>query len=112
MPRRKHSKNVNGDDPVIQEIISLRLMGYKWTAIGRYLNLHHSAIIYFYKKWCNLPSKTTRHEEINKGKIKDKIIYIKYQPKVQVKQVNKYDYLLNEPINPGKNYEEYLGKTH
>lgn len=95
-PRLWRRQDTTEGSLYLKRILQLHNAGWPSTKIGKKEGKDHSTILYHLRKLGVTPR--------GRG----------YCPPVQVSNLNfvgqnqKYDYLLNEPINPGKSYREYL----
>ncbi len=96
--RKKAHRYTRDDYVFVYQMLLLRSQGTTYPAIGRMFNKHHSTIIY----WCQrfkvdtgtpVPSPEELDWKINKKEAPNKF---------------KYRDILEEHINPGKSYAEYI----
>lgn len=87
----------------IKQMVELRIAGWGYTQLGRHFNKDHSTIMYHCRRIKVEPNVELTLEQI--AKINALPIRI---PKNEQKKTYKYDYLLDEPINRGKSYKQYL----
>lgn len=105
-------ENTKGDSPYLLEIKRLYNEGLSTLTIGRILNKDHTTILHHLRKF-----------GIVKGTKRVIVRKIRFQPIRIPRPVNtpppsppppppqkraKYDDLFDEPVNPGKSYEQYL----
>ena len=96
--RKKAYRYTKDDYVFVYQMLLLRSKGTTYPEIGRMFNKHHSTIIY----WCKrfdvdtgkaVPSPEELDWKINKKETPNKFKYI---------------HILEEHINPGRNYADYL----
>jgi len=96
--RKKAHRYTKDDYVFVYQMLLLRSKGTTYPEIGRMFNKHHSTIIY----WCqrfkvdtgtDVPSPDALDWKISKKTVPKKFKYIE---------------ILEEHINPGKSYAEYL----
>jgi len=111
-------RRVFTDPNVLLEMLKLRAEGENFTYLAKKYNVDHSSIIYQCQKYEVSPkAKDPADKKILKNlkeeieKNNTKIVYKqKEEVVVVVRKKHKYEDLIFEKINKGKNYIEYLPK--
>lgn len=86
----------------LNEMLKLRVAGWGYSALGRKFNLDHTTIIYHCKKFNVHPSAVAlKKVKFWRKEKEEESVLTPMRP-------YKYDYLLYEKMNPGKNYAQYL----
>lgn len=95
----------------VMEMLELRAQGWTFAALGRKYGKDHTTIIHSCKKFSVVPNQPVRNERIKKGlpgsfQMEEKSV-LKKKKRIQ----DKYAYIFDEPVNPGKTYEQYLAEA-
>lgn len=84
----------------LQEMLTLYEDGWSSVALGRKYGCDHTSILYQVKKH----GITQRRVRVGITETKN----VLYYPVPHKKEKGKYDHLIEESINPGKSYREYV----
>jgi len=92
----------------VMEMLDLRSQGWSYSALGRKYGKDHTTIMHSCKKFGVVPNKPIPvQEEKPKNGVAD-TFYEEEKPVVKRNIQDKYAHIWDEPVNPGKTYEEYM----
>jgi hypothetical protein len=91
----------------VMEMLELRRQGSTYSELGRKYGKDHTTIMHSCKKFGVFPNMPMP-QVIKLKKGIDKLFLDDEKPVVHRNIQDKYAYIFDEPVNPGKSYEEYM----
>lgn len=109
---REHYTRVFTDSKVLKEMLALRAKGRGYSSLARRYGVDHSSIMYQCHKYHI--EKNEAPKDLDK-EIEEKNTKIVYKQKeeeivIVIRTKHKYEDLIFEKVNEGKNYVEYVPK--
>ncbi|MCI0562801.1 MAG: hypothetical protein MN733_30330 [Nitrososphaera sp.] len=97
------------DPTILQQMLQDYInSGLSLVALGRKYGCDHTSILYLVKKYGVKRGVPTQISVPQKPVEPPKHVF--FRPATPPPKVHKYDHIINEPINPGKSYAEYLAE--
>lgn len=94
----------------VMEMLELRRQGVSYSELGRKYGKDHTTIMHSCKKFGVVPN-TPMPQGINLKKASDTPLNEEEEPVVKLNIQDKYAYIFDQAVNPGKTYQEYLAEA-
>lgn len=92
----------------VNKMLEMRVLGYSYSALGRYFHKDHTTILYHCKKWGIVPLQRAPTPPELPENDEPEVLVI-----VRERKILKYPdpFEKDGPINPGKSYKEYIAES-